>query len=380
MIKVAYLHNLPLEYYPPACNFLDLLRHEGDAEVRAFSTANRKGRASYTNPKIHIERSRPPDPAAHEVFRFLRAIGWHLKTALTLARFRPDALVYVEPHSALGAWIYFKLLGGRSRLFIHHHEYYEPGDYLRPGMRLPRLGWHCERRYLFRRAEWISQTNSDRLRLIKNDHSDVPAGTWRVLPNYPPASWAPPPVARKVAKEQTPQRLIYVGSASFADTYIEEIVRWVAANPGRVELHICGYNVASEVWEWLERECYANVSHDRAGFEYHELPDLLRNFDVGLVLYKGNTTNFIYNVPNKVFEYLRCGLEVWYPREMLGLGNFARQHAVALREFSFFELDTINPEQLEPRLQSTFDLSEFTAESAFAPLLKKLRGEEEIPA
>jgi len=282
VIKIAYLHNLPLEYYPPATNFLDILGLEKNTETRAFSTANRKGRKTYTNSQIRIERSRAPDPTAHELGRFLRAIAWHISTAFSLARFRPDAVVYVEPHSAIGAWIYFKLLRGNGRLFIHHHEYYEPGDYLRPGIRLPRLGSRLESSYLLRRAEWVSQTNPERLRMARGNHPDVPAGTWRVLPNYPPSTWAPPPAVRETAKEQRPQRLVYVGSASFADTYIKEIVRWVAANPGVVELHICGYNVAGEVWEWLERECFANVSYDRAGFDYHNLPSLLRNFDVGL--------------------------------------------------------------------------------------------------
>lgn len=372
MIKIAYLHNLPLEYYPPASNFLDILGRQSAAQVRAFTTANRKGRAAYTNLRIRIERSRPPDPAAHEGLRFRQAIGWHLKTALALARFKPDAVVYVEPHSAIAAWIYFRLLRGKSRLFIHHHEYYALGDYRRPGMRLPRLGNRLERSYLLRRAEWISQTNGDRLRLARDDHPDVSAETWQLLPNYPPAVWAPRPASRGRVTDHAPLRLIYVGSASFADTYLEEVVRWVAAHPGAVELHICGYNVADEVWAWLERERFGNVTYDAAGFVYDELPAILRDFDVGLVLYKGNTTNFVYNVPNKVFEYLRCGLEVWYPQEMAGLRNFAASHAAPLRELRMSTLGGLDPAELQLMEHTSFDGSGFIAERAFEPLLRRL--------
>jgi hypothetical protein len=34
-------------------------------------------------------------------------------------------------------------------------------------------------------------------------------------------------------------------------------------------------------------------------------------------LYKGHIPNYIYNVPNKVYEYLACGLQVWYSKDLL---------------------------------------------------------------
>jgi hypothetical protein len=40
------------------------------------------------------------------------------------------------------------------------------------------------------------------------------------------------------------------------------------------------------------------------------LPEELIKHDIGLVLYKGHIPNYVYNVPNKVFEYLDCGLSV----------------------------------------------------------------------
>jgi hypothetical protein len=362
--KIAYLHNLPLEYYPPATNFLDMLSRSRQAMVKAFTTHNRKGREPYTNGSIDVQRRRPPNPSAVPFLRMLQALWWHVRTSWALLRFRPDAVIYVEPHSAIAAWIYFRLFGGSARLFIHHHEYYEQRDYGRPGMRIPRLG--------FARASWISQTNADRLRLAVQDNPAVSPEAWHTLANYPPAEWArwdekPEPVSRHARL-----RLIYIGSASFEDTYIREAVEWAAAHSDAVELHVCGYNVADSIWEWLETARFPNVSFDKDGYSYDDLPAVLAGFDVGLVLYKGNTTNFIYNVPNKAFEYLVCGLEVWYPVEMKGMRNFARGNPAPLRELDFAGLHALQPEELVPLDNSENRGCTFTAQRSFAPLFEML--------
>lgn len=47
--------------------------------------------------------------------------------------------------------------------------------------------------------------------------------------------------------------------------------------------------------------------------EYEKLGSILKNYHVGLILYKDLITNFVYNALNKLFEYLSCGLDVWHP-------------------------------------------------------------------
>ncbi|MFC1795956.1 hypothetical protein ACFL1V_02530 [Pseudomonadota bacterium] len=371
-MKIAYLHNLPLEYYPPASNFLDLAGQSKEAEVRVFTTHNRKQRKEYESEAIKITRSNPPDPQAFAPWRLLVALWWHLRTAISLLSLRPDAIIYVEPHSAIAAYLYCRFFQGSARLFIHHHEFYELENYDRPGMRMPRLGNHLERSYLFQRAVWISQTNMDRLRLAKRDNPDISSSVWNILPNYPPQTWAERTPARFQQAMRSPLRLIYVGSASFEDTYIEEIVRWAAAFPEQVELHVCGYNVAPDVWDWLAKEQFANVSYDARGYVYEDLPSVLETFDIGLVLYKGNTTNFIYNVPNKVFEYLQCGLDVWYPVEMAAIRNFQFQSPDSLRELNFARLNELLPNKPPAFDRHSEAGSFYTSERAFAPLLKKL--------
>jgi hypothetical protein len=146
----------------------------------------------------------------------------------------------------------------------------------------------------------------------------------------------------------------------------------VAARPDQVSLHLCGHNVRPDVWEWIESLKAPHISTQPAGCDYDALPDLLTQFDVALVLYKGNTLNFVHNVPNKAIEALACGLEVWYPPEMEGMirfhGNFP---GLPLRVVDFRRMEDFLPMPLE---RFDIDPTAFSAEQAGEPLLQALHG------
>ena len=379
-MKVAYLHNLPLEYYPPATNCLNILGRMANMDVRVYTACNTKGRKPYECNEVPVFRTRAARSTASVIPRLLLALWWHIATAWSLRCWKPDAVVYVEPHSAIAGYLYYKLYRGSAKLFIHHHEYYAPEDYQGAGMRIPRLGHRLERAFLFQIAEWISQTNKDRLDLLRHDEPAISDGVCRVLPNYPPGAWAPVTRdAKKPSSRGGPLRFIYVGSASFEDTYIRDIVRWVGAHPDETRLHVCGYNVSPSVWRWITERRFGNVTVDSDGCEYSELPHLLAQHDVGLILYKANTTNFVYNAPNKLFEYVACGLDVWYPKEMAGIRHQLRETpGLAIREMDFNKLGGIHPKQVTRGAVGHRRAFQFTAESAFRPLIEELARSSEI--
>lgn len=371
MMRIAYLHALPLEYYPPAQNALSLLAIRSDRRIRAWSSNNRRGLPPWQNPAIEITRLPSANPEGILPMRVAGYLAWHLRAAAQIARWRADAIMSVEPHSALAAWIYFEIFRGKAELMVHHHEYYAPEDFRRPGMRVLKATSALERENLFARARWISQTNPERMRLLREWNPRVREEIARVLPNYPPPEW----IRRAQAFERTAApgrlRLVYVGSASFGDTFIREAALWAARHPESVSLHLIGNNVEPDVWSWLRSLDASNITFDSAGCDYNDLPDLLPGFDVGLVLYKGNTLNFIHNVPNKAIEYLACGLEVWYPREMSGMQRFhAEFPAERLRRVDFRQLPSTPPAvacPLQPRAEFPF-----TCERGMAPLLAAL--------
>ena len=367
-MKVAYVHVLPLELYPPARNLLVLMSNREGWEVRAWSTSNDRGMGTWGAQGVRIDRHSYPGEKVPVPIRMAGYAAWHMKTAAELARWKPDVVMMVEPHSSLAVWLYYRLFRGSARLFIHHHEYYAPEDFNAPGMRLLRSTLGLERNYLFPRAEWVSQTNSGRLDLLQSWNRQIQPGAARVFPNYPPREWVTAANAVVTGNRSGPTRFVYVGSASFEDTYIREVCEWAAAQPETVSLHVVGHNVRKTVWESIQSLGAANITSDPAGVAYDELPSLLRHFDVGLVLYRGNTLNFVHIVPNKAIEYLACGLEVWYPGRMHGLRNFHRDHPdLRLKEMNFQNLEPYAeaPEAGNARAGEF----EFIAETAAEPLL-----------
>ncbi len=75
-----------------------------------------------------------------------------------------------------------------------------------------------------------------------------------------------------------------------------------------------------------------------------------RPYNPGLVIYKGHTLNFIHNCPNKLYEYLACGLNTWYSVEMLGIEPLRREASFPkIVPIDFNDLDSIDPARLIER-------------------------------
>jgi hypothetical protein len=372
-MKIAYVHILPIEYYPPATNLLRLLGERKQWEVRAWTSPNSRGMKEWAGGSVRVLRHDYAQSGKHALRRFATYLRWHFATARELARWKPDVIISIEPHSAIAVWLYLKVFAGSARLFIHHHEYYAPADFLAPGMRLTRLASRLEKKYLFQRAEWISQTNGARLGLVAGAEKLDPR-VIRVLPNFPPREWVDRAVGTN-SNRTGPRKLIYLGSASLEDTFIAEAAGWVADHTDEVSFTVAGNNIAADVWSTLAAMNAPNISVNKQGWDYETLPEMLKQFDVGLILYKGNTRNFVYNIPNKVFEYLAAGLEVWYPPQMRSMQEM---HS-GMPELPMTEVDFENIPDTIPdnrRVVPVDVIARFTAESALRPLIEQIeRGE-----
>lgn len=375
-MKIAILHQLPLEYYPPATNAIRYFSEHPDLQVLAFSSENEKDRPGFVNDRVDVRRYRFGKRTDTLFRRWKCSLSWHWQAAKALAEFSPDVLLTFEPHSALAAAIYYRWFLGKARLFIHHHEYYTPADYRQPGNRLTWINHFFERRSLLAQVDWFSQTNHDRLRFFQADHPEVPATKLHVLPNYPPQSWIAEsnPLrhdsettgtgcqsagfrtgrleadsAQKGSEKQV--RLVYVGSVSLQDTFIGPIVEWLVSNPALgVTLDVFAYNTNRGTREFLQAANGNVVRFHEHGIDYEQLPSLLRQFDIGVILYRCRTVNYQHNASNKLFEYLMCGLDVWYPPTMLGVKPYAREDVwPRVIEVDFENLDSLDLEKLSSR-------------------------------
>ncbi|WP_309381098.1 hypothetical protein [Cerasicoccus frondis] len=371
-MKIAYVHILPLEYYPPAVNTIRALASRDDVELTVWSSENRKHRPPFACEKVTIRRPDFVNPSDNAVRRLIRCIQWHWSCARGLKKAQTEVIISIEPHSALAVWFYYRILGGKARLFIHHHEYYAPKDYDRPGMRVVKWGHTAEKKDLFQRAEWISQTNENRLEFLKKDIPHIAHQKFQTWPNYPPRSWRRQSVRHS---QEGPLKLLYLGSASFHDTFIREAVEWVARFPTQLSLTISGFNVDESVWKWLEDKKFPNIESHPQGWDYEELPEQLRRYDIGLILYKGNTVNFVYNAPNKLFEYWAAGLEVWFPPEMKQIVEMkTQQPELPLKEIDYKALSQLSPPTVGSVAKQNF-VTDYSCEYAMTSLIDQLFNE-----
>ncbi len=347
--KVTLVHVLPLEFFPPATNLLNFLSKDEQVAVSCFSTHNHKSRPIYKNASVTIKRTHYPAYVAGRIkslFALLTMIGSAL---WFLLRKKPDAVVYIEPHSALPVYLYARFFNRKAKIFIHHHEYYTKEEYKAPSMKMVDLGHQKEVSYLYKRATWISQTNAQRLDFFAKDYAFVTSGQLHIMPNYPPSSWK----KAKVKQVQNDKlKLVYLGAISFENTYVRELVHFVNANNTQYSLDIYTFNVHKDVDQFLLENRSESIHYHNNGVQYDDIPKTLTQFDIGVILYKGHNLNYTYNAPNKLFEYLACDLGVWVPLEMEGCKPYLSDK-VMLLDFNKLTYPLPVSDKLPP-LENTF--------------------------
>ncbi len=354
--RIFVLHWHPLEQYPPTMNLLNYFSGFPDCAVAVCSSHNDRGLAEYTNPSVQFSRMQFPNRRLNRRRRLFAFLQFPLLALWKMIHFRPDVVLSIEPHSSFPATL-FRLINYGHRLLIHYHEYYEPNHFHAPGMRLVAVYHWFEKRCLYPRADWISQTNADRVRMFCDDHPQVKRSKLHVLPNLPPASWPTTTQLSWISDPQDTLKLLYVGSVSLHDTFIVELVEWLRRQPdGQFSLDVYSTNCDATAEDFLNRSAGPNFRFHAQGIPYEKLPDVLPGYHVGLILYRGNTRNYIYNESNKLFEYLACGLDVWYPRQMLGIKPHARSDvAPRVIEMDFERLDEMPVSQLRSRSGLRFE-------------------------
>lgn len=257
--------------------------------------------------------------------------------------------MYCEPHSSLAAFLYL-LFSPRCQLLIHYHEYRDLEEYRHPGNRIMAAYHWIERRFLYKRATWISHTNDDRVQMFLEDERNAPPHVMRSLPNLPPKAWRG---SCKVCWPTNDEilKLVYVGALSRRDTFIEPLVEWIReCKTLYVQLDLFVNNIDIDTRRYLEANGDARIQFHDGGIPYDQLPTTLSDYHVGLVLYRGNTRNYVFNAPNKLFEYLACGLDVWYPDVMLGVKPYSRTNVFPrVVEVDFENMDAAILDELRSR-------------------------------
>lgn len=374
-LKVVLIHWFPIEQFPPAQNLVNELADTDQIEVTCCTTNKASSNYSFSNDKVSFRRSPFPLQGQLKLIRLLRFLYFPWMCFFTVILNRPSVLIYIDPHSATAAFLPLLLLP-KCRLVVHYHEYREPSHFRDRGNALARLGNLLEKWWLHRRAAWISHTNHDRIRLFLSDNPGVSPKKMHTVPNLPPSSWLSS-ADSQAQKESGPLRLVYIGAASLRDTYIQNLVLWfqnLPKNSVLLDLYINNSDPSTE--NFLNQQKTENLRVYMGGVPYYQLPKILPRYDVGLILYRCTTTNYIYNAPNKLFEYLTCGLSVVYPNQMLGVHPYARTNCQPwVKSVDFDHLSDIGLNELNSKHNPTTPWTE-TCNQALRPLIDFIKNQQ----
>jgi hypothetical protein len=131
-------------------------------------------------------------------------------------------------------------------------------------------------------------------------------------------------------------------------------------------------NISKEVLDFFNGIEGNNITF-KGAVSYDELPSIFCQYKIGLVLYKGHIPNYIYNVPNKLFEYHVCGLDTWFPVSMKSA--FAYQTTDTYPKIiavDFTQLHTLDLFASVDRSGMQEQQRDFSCEAALAPLAATL--------
>lgn len=310
MKKLVILHFNDISKYPPALNLIEYL---GNKNIFDEIIILSRGKLLNGNSKINFKNSKSYN-YSNIIIRFISYLIFYIKCILTLLRDKPIQVIYYESLSFFPVFIY-KFFFPAIKIYCHYHEYESINDY-KNSMFLNRFN-HLLEKKCYSKFQWLSQTNKNRLDLFLNDNAIINLQILHVMPNYPPMSWYSINQKRSLLKSEI-TNFVYVGALDFEDIYLKEFINWVVAQKGRAKFSLYSNNFRTGVVSFIQ-SLDSDYIEFKGSVPYSDLPQVLSQYHIGVILYKCKTMNYIYNEPNKFFEYYSSGLDVWFPKEMLAM-------------------------------------------------------------
>jgi hypothetical protein len=350
-------------------NWLEYLAKNKDigTEVRVYTLETPSGFHRYEpiSPDIRIYRLGKPD-GKRGFSRYGVYLRFYSSVIRKLSAWKANTVMYYETLSAFPAYFYKKFIHQKSRLFIHYHEYISRDEY-RSGMLLNRWGHFLERK-IYCRASWVSHTNADRMRLFKADNEEIPIPNTHILPNYPPGYWT----SHTIKKLNSPVvKFVYIGALSLDTMYTKEFAEWIRKQNGSASWDIYSGNITADAKAYLQAFAGPDIRLHK-GVNYFSLPQVLKAYDIGVILYKGHIPNYVYNAPNKLFEYGACGLDVWFPDKMsTSLAYVTTDNYPRVVALDFEKLDDVRLSELTDHSGLAYQSGNYFCEPEFDYLWKQ---------
>jgi len=244
-----------------------------------------------------------------------------------------------------------------------------------------------EKKWLYPHAKWISETNNERLQLFRTDHPYLRVEQLEIMPNYPPRSWQqqvqqPPSPHQPLNLSTTqplnpltpqPLKIVYVGSLSLENTYLKEFCEWVIGFDGKIQFDIFSFNLHKDVELYISSINKNYISLQKDGIEYKSIPSIISKYDVGIIFYKAYSHNVVNCVSNKFYEYLACGLDIWFSSIMQSTHSLITSNSYPkVIPVNFEDLNNFNWEEAIKRINLTQLSNVYFCEPIYEKLILKI--------
>lgn len=347
-----------------------LVARQFNNKIKVYSTIFYANSDAFSQPPIEIFRFIKLEEDKPKILRVMKYLWFYSRTLISLLIYRPTNILYFESLSFFPVYIYWKLIrltGRKLRVFCHYHEYISKHEY-KTGIFLNRLNNKFEKK-MFAHMYWVSHTNGERMSMFKKDNERIAFRNTQILPNYPPKAWSSVQPDKPVVP---PLRIACVGVMAFDTMFTKEFANWVNSKKGEVIWDIYSFNSPTELAAYLKDTDNKYVSF-KGPIKYKDIPDTLKSYHVGVILYKGHIPNVIHCAPNKLFEYLAVGLDVWFPKTMKGIKEYATdKHIPKVLEVDFENMDKFDFKRATNRENLFPAIREFYAENVLDDLVKEL--------
>lgn len=230
--------------------------------------------------------------------------------------------------------------------------------------------FHWIEKKIYDKARWISLTNDERIKLFLTDNPGINNSIIHALPNFPLKAWLKDTSFKK--EFNFPLKIVFVGSLSNETMFYKEFAEWVLSKNGDLIWDIYSQQISDEVLKHIE-EKGRDVINFKGYVNYYELKDILPNYDIGVILYRGLVANFRFNATNKLFEYLACGLDVWLTEELIGAHNYLTNVTYPkVLKLNFNKLSLYNIKELISRDGLTYKPSTYFAEDVYEAFFRQI--------
>lgn len=318
MKKILIVHYGPIDKYPPTFNFVRYFHSVIPENVNIAVLSSKRKYTLKIDGLLNVKNLSINDKSYSS--SLIINILFNLRLLwLTLFKGYTTILYYETFSSLVPSILNISPLRSVYKIAAHFHEYVSNSEIANASSAYKVVN-SLERRAL-KHCSWISHTNEDRLNLFFKDNPEIDFKSTHLLPNYPPRVWKKVR-KRKIGKDYSDKiRLVYVGALNDETMFVSELVSIINNVSNKLELTLYSDNFSEHTKSVFDTICSESVIF-KGPVNYDQLPEILPQFDVGLVLYRGHIPNYIYNVPNKVFEYLACGLPVLFPKKMQSVYSY----------------------------------------------------------